>query len=163
MISLAGNNSKGVQTWTPTIGEWNGSSLVSVGYTGNSTESWYMKRGRQVVAYAQLDSLTNWGVSSPNLGEWWMTLPVVPEATTTYRIIGRIDHTTYINRGFDAIAELTNQVAGQWFVKCSLYQNVTQPFTQLIILNNTNWSSYVVQFFGGYGSIRGYFQYEAAA
>lgn len=161
MISVGGTDAVSRTNWTPYIGEWNGSSLVSVGYTGSSTQSFYTNRNGIVSGYGVLQSLTTWGISSPGHGEWWMTLPVQPSSSTPYyQGIGNMDHTTYINRGCHADVELTWQ-PGTAHAKFILRTNTTSTTLQSrIILATSNWSSYIVQFFGGYGDIRVYFQYE---
>lgn len=160
MISIAGSDAKGRTSWTPVIGEWNGSGLTGVGYTGNSSRSFYTIDNNILTGHAILESLTSWGVSTPNLGEWWMTVPpIAPYNLTTWRPIGYMDHNTYINRGCHAIAELTFQQTTP-YVKFLLVQNTTGPLTTLKILSNANWSQYITQFFGGYGAISVQFQYE---
>ncbi len=159
MISVGGSDSIGRTSWTPTLGEWNGSGLTGVGYTGNSSRSFYTVRDGMLTGHAVLDSLTSWGVSTPNLGEWWMTVPMSPANSLTWRPVGYMDHNTYINRGCHAIAELTLQQTTP-YIKFLLIKNTTGPLTALSILSNTNWSQYITQFFGGYGSISVQFQYE---
>lgn len=151
------------QLWTPTIGELLSGVLYSVGYTAKSGESYYTVRDGICVAYAVFECTTTWGVSSSR-GTWRMSLPVTPDLMGTDRhYVGYADHNTYANRGMHAVCTLTSDTAGY-----ILFEPIEVPYAgsngprAAAVISNANWSSYIVQFFGGYGALAVTLEYKVA-
>lgn len=158
-MSITGTDKRGRTNWTPQFGEWDGYTLRGTGYVGTNSKSFYQVRDKLCTAHAVIEAPGTWGVTTPLLAEWWMSLPVTPKNIATYRIIGHMDHTTYQNRGIQCLVELTFQVATP-HVKFLITKNTTSPFSSLEILSGSNWSTYVSQFFGSYGAIVVNIEYE---
>lgn len=133
------------------------------GYGGSTSESYYRVRNSRCNATIIFPETTSWIDNSGLATEWHLTIleadiPLPRDVSSTYRVYGYANHSTFGGAGTDFLVEYVhNPYPGSGIVVFK-FLVANQGYIQ--ILQESNKNTYFKQFFGTYGGITINLEYD---